>query len=112
MSIVGPRPHMHADCDRFSKVISSYKFRNVVRPGITGLAQIKGYRGPTRDFASIFHRYQFDSFYVRNASFWLDMRIIRKTAAQTLRQLFSKFFQDKHEVAAKDWAPSVNSLSN
>jgi putative colanic acid biosysnthesis UDP-glucose lipid carrier transferase len=112
MSIVGPRPHMHADCDRFSKVISNYKFRNVIRPGITGLAQIKGYRGPTRDFASIFHRYQFDSFYVRNASFWIDMRIIRKTAAQTFRQLFSKFFQDNREVSAKDWAPSINSLRN
>ena len=112
MSIVGPRPHMHADCDRFSKVISNYKFRNVIRPGITGLAQIKGYRGPTRDFASIFHRYQFDSFYVRNASFWLDMRIIRKTAAETLRQLFSRFFQQKREVAARDWAPSINSMRN
>jgi putative colanic acid biosysnthesis UDP-glucose lipid carrier transferase len=112
MSIVGPRPHMHADCDRFSKVISNYKFRNVIRPGITGLAQIKGYRGPTRDFESIFHRYQFDSFYVRNASFWIDMRIIRKTAAQTIRQLFSRFFEEKAEVAAKDWAPSMNSMRN
>lgn len=112
MSIVGPRPHMHADCDRFSKVISNYKFRSVIKPGITGLAQIKGYRGPTRDFESIFHRYQFDSFYVRNASFWLDMRIIRKTAAQTFRQLFAKFFKNKREVTAKDWAPSINSLRN
>jgi putative colanic acid biosysnthesis UDP-glucose lipid carrier transferase len=112
MSIVGPRPHMHADCDRFSKVISNYKFRNLIRPGITGLAQIKGYRGPTRDFSSIFHRYQFDSFYVRNASFWLDMRIIRKTAAQTLRQIFSRFVPSKPEIVAKDWAPSINSLRN
>ena len=112
MAIVGPRPHMHADCDRFSKVISNYKFRNLIRPGITGLAQIKGYRGPTRDFASIFHRYQFDSFYVRNASFWLDMRIIRKTAAQTCRGVFGKFFQNKPQIAAKDWAPSIENLRN
>jgi putative colanic acid biosysnthesis UDP-glucose lipid carrier transferase len=112
MSIVGPRPHMHADCDRFSKVITNYKFRSLVRPGITGLAQIKGYRGPTRDFASIFHRYQFDSFYVRNASFWLDMRIIRKTAAQTIRQLLGRLFPNKAEIPAKDWAPSVNGLRN
>lgn len=112
MSIVGPRPHMHADCERFSKVIAHYKFRSLVRPGITGLAQIKGYRGPTRDFASIFHRYQFDSFYVRNANFWLDMRIIRKTAAQTFRQLFARLFSGKSEVAAKEWAPSINSLRN
>lgn len=112
MSIVGPRPHMHADCDRFSKVISSYKFRSLVRPGITGLAQIKGYRGPTRDFASIFHRYQFDSFYVRNASFWLDMRIIRKTAAQTIRQLFKRLFQENNEIPAQEWASSIDSLRN
>jgi len=112
MSIVGPRPHMHADCDRFSRVISNYKFRNLVRPGITGLAQIKGYRGPTKDFASIFHRYQFDSFYVRNASFWLDMRIIRKTAAQTLRQLFSRLWQPKPEIPRKEWAKSVSTMPN
>jgi putative colanic acid biosynthesis UDP-glucose lipid carrier transferase len=112
MSIVGPRPHMHADCDRFSRVISNYKFRSLVRPGITGLAQIKGYRGPTRDFASIFHRYQFDSFYVRNASFWLDMRIIRKTAAQTFKQLFGRLVPNKAAITAKDWAPSINSLPN
>jgi putative colanic acid biosynthesis UDP-glucose lipid carrier transferase len=113
MSIVGPRPHMHADCDRFSRVIANYKFRNLVRPGITGLAQIKGYRGPTKDFASIFHRYQFDSFYVRNASFWLDMRIIRKTAAQTLRQLFSRLWQQpKPEIPRKEWAGSVTTMPN
>jgi putative colanic acid biosysnthesis UDP-glucose lipid carrier transferase len=88
MSIVGPRPHMHADCNAFSKVVPGYKLRNVVKPGITGLAQVKGYRGPARDFASIFHRYQFDAFYVRNAGFWLDIRIVRKTAYQTIRQIF------------------------
>ncbi|MFT3825558.1 MAG: sugar transferase [Chitinophagaceae bacterium] len=90
MSIVGPRPHMHADCNKFSKTVTGYKFRNLVRPGITGLAQVKGYRGPTKDFESIFHRYQFDAFYVRNANFWLDMRIIRKTAAQTLKSIFAR----------------------
>jgi putative colanic acid biosynthesis UDP-glucose lipid carrier transferase len=88
MSIVGPRPHMHADCNMFSEVVPGYKLRNVVKPGITGLAQVKGYRGPAKDFASIFHRYQFDAFYVRNASFWLDLRIVRKTAYQTIRQIF------------------------
>lgn len=88
MSIVGPRPHMHSDCAKFSAVIPGYKFRNIVRPGITGLAQSKGYRGPTHDFSSMFHRYQFDAFYVRNANFWLDMRIIRRTAAQTFENLF------------------------
>jgi putative colanic acid biosynthesis UDP-glucose lipid carrier transferase len=90
MSIVGPRPHMLADCHSFSKVVVGYKFRNMVKPGITGLAQVKGYRGPTKDFESIFRRYQYDAFYIRNASLGLDMRIIRQTAAQTINVLFGK----------------------
>jgi putative colanic acid biosynthesis UDP-glucose lipid carrier transferase len=90
MSIVGPRPHMLADCHAFSKVVVGYKFRNMVKPGITGLAQVKGYRGPTKDFESIFRRYQYDAFYIRNTSFGLDMRIIRQTAVQTINVLFGK----------------------
>ncbi len=86
MSIVGPRPHMYADCNKFANAINGYKFRNLVKPGITGLAQIKGYRGPTKDFESIFHRYQFDAFYVRNANFWLDIRIVRKPALRSLEK--------------------------
>ena len=66
MSVIGPRPHMPTDCNGFSDIISQYKFRNIVRPGITGLAQVKGYRGPARDFDSIVRRYQWDAFYVRN----------------------------------------------
>jgi putative colanic acid biosynthesis UDP-glucose lipid carrier transferase len=114
MSIVGPRPHMHADCNVFSSAVSGYKFRNVVRPGITGLAQVKGYRGPTNDFQSIFHRYQFDAFYVRNASFWLDMRIIRKTAAQTIRGIFSRITLANRPSSGsqvKEW-PAVESIRN
>lgn len=94
MSIVGPRPHMHVDASKFSAVIPFYKFRNMVKPGITGLAQIKGYRGPTLDFSSIFHRYQFDAFYIRNVNFWLDLRIIRQTAGQTLRILRDRLTPD------------------
>lgn len=90
MSIVGPRPHMHADCNRFSALIPNYKFRSLVKPGITGLAQIKGYRGPTVTYQSMFRRYQYDAFYVRNSNFWLDMRIIRKTALQVLEVLLTK----------------------
>jgi putative colanic acid biosynthesis UDP-glucose lipid carrier transferase len=92
MSIVGPRPHMHRDCLDFSKVVESYKFRHLARPGITGLAQVKGYRGPAHDFERIFKRYQWDAFYIRNANFWLDLRIIRKTTAQTIIYIFSKLF--------------------
>ena len=82
MSVVGPRPHMINDCNEFSKVVAGYKFRNMVKPGITGLSQVKGYRGPASDFATIFRRFEFDAFYVRNASFGLDFRVIRQTAGQ------------------------------
>jgi len=92
MSIVGPRPHMYKDCDSFSKVVSAYKFRSLVLPGITGIAQVKGFRGPAQDFESIFRRYQWDAFYVRNTGFWLDLRIIIRTAAQTFSYLFRKVF--------------------
>lgn len=87
MSVVGPRPHMHADCRKFSNYVSEYKIRNLVKPGITGLAQVKGYRGPADTFEQIFHRFQFDTFYIRNANVFMDLRIIRKTAAQTLLYL-------------------------
>jgi putative colanic acid biosynthesis UDP-glucose lipid carrier transferase len=105
MSIVGPRPHMHADCHRFSQLVSNYKFRSLVKPGITGLAQIKGYRGPTETYQSIFRRYQYDAFYVRNTNFWLDMRIIRKTAFQMLGVIFSRvriFNRPPQDIFADD----------
>ena len=76
MSIVGPRPHMHADCNYFSAYIPGYKFRNLVRPGITGLAQVKGYHGPSLDYDNIFKRYQLDAFYVRNAGIAMDVKIL------------------------------------
>jgi putative colanic acid biosynthesis UDP-glucose lipid carrier transferase len=87
MSIVGPRPHMITDCIRFSFVISSYQFRNLLRPGITGLAQVKGYHGPTTDYESIINRYYWDAQYVRRAGLWLDIKIIGITIIQSLYNL-------------------------
>jgi putative colanic acid biosynthesis UDP-glucose lipid carrier transferase len=87
MSIVGPRPHMITDCIRFSFVISSYQFRNLVRPGITGLAQVKGYHGPTADYESIIIRYYWDAQYVRKAGLWLDIKIIGITIIQSLHNM-------------------------
>ena len=112
MSIVGPRPHMHSDCIRFSDTVAGYKFRNFIKPGITGLAQIKGFRGPSKDFESIFHRYQYDAFYVRNCNFWLDLRIIRKTAAQTILFVYSKLSgkaTSKKSQPVNDEVVSMNS---
>ena len=112
MSIVGPRPHMHSDCNKFSNLVPEYKFRNMVRPGITGLAQVKGYRGPTKDFDSIFHRYQFDAFYIRNANILLDLRIVRQTAVQTMNSLLSGWSGSSEENVPvfRKWAMAVRSL--
>lgn len=87
MSIVGPRPHTHGDCNRFSRLVTGYKLRNFVKPGITGLAQIKGFHGPAICDESIISRYEWDAYYVRHASFWMDIRIIHLTAFQSLYNL-------------------------
>ncbi|MDP4264752.1 MAG: sugar transferase [Bacteroidota bacterium] len=87
MSLIGPRPHMLADCMRFSFVVSSYNFRTFVKPGITGLAQVKGYRGPTKDYESIVKRYYWDAVYVRKAGLWLDIKIIAQTIIRCFRNL-------------------------
>lgn len=79
MSLTGPRPHMLSDHMRFSFVISSYKFRTLVKPGITGLAQIKGYHGPAKDYESIVNRYYWDAVYIRKANAGLDMKILWRT---------------------------------
>jgi putative colanic acid biosynthesis UDP-glucose lipid carrier transferase len=92
MSLVGPRPHMTADCTRFSFVIPSYSFRHLAKPGITGWAQVKGYHGPTRDYESIINRYYWDAEYVRKAGWWLDVKIIVLTIARSIYQLFTGYF--------------------
>jgi putative colanic acid biosynthesis UDP-glucose lipid carrier transferase len=89
MSIVGPRPHMHKDNEDFGKIVTNYRLRHYAKPGITGMAQVKGYRGPAKNFHSIFHRYQWDAFYVRNANPSLDFKIIRLTAIQIVKSIFS-----------------------
>lgn len=91
MSVVGPRPHMLADCIRFSFVISSYSFRSMVRPGITGLAQVNGYHGPTEDYESIIIRYYWDAQYVRKVSLWLDLKLIMATTAKVSGNLYKVF---------------------
>ncbi|HET6254002.1 MAG TPA: sugar transferase [Puia sp.] len=82
MSIVGPRPYMPADCCRFAELVPDGDFRNLVRPGITGMAQAKGLHGQvSKDRRLIVQRYQWDAYYIRHAGFALDMRILADTAA-------------------------------
>ncbi|HMH32282.1 MAG TPA: sugar transferase [Puia sp.] len=97
MSVVGPRPHMHKDNADFARVVENYRLRSFVKPGITGMAQVKGYRGPATDFFKIFHRYQWDAFYVRNANISLDFKIIRLTASQIFVSLFSFAFKGREQ---------------
>jgi putative colanic acid biosynthesis UDP-glucose lipid carrier transferase len=91
MSTIGPRPHMFSDWTRFSFVIPEYRFRNLMRPGITGLAQVKGHHGPTPDYRSISTRYYWDAEYIRNASFLLDMKIVSRTSFKFIKNLYRPF---------------------
>ncbi len=98
MSVVGPRPHMMADCIRFSFVIHSYQFRSLMRPGITGWAQVNGYHGPTSDYESISLRYYWDAQYVRKANIWLDCRITWITFIQMLQNIRSIFKRTSKKI--------------
>ncbi|MCF0120010.1 MAG: exopolysaccharide biosynthesis polyprenyl glycosylphosphotransferase [Oscillospiraceae bacterium] len=80
MSIVGPRPHMLAHTEEYRHKISEYMIRHYVRPGITGWAQTTGYRGETRELWQMEDRVKRDIWYIQNWSFWLDVRIILRTA--------------------------------
>jgi putative colanic acid biosynthesis UDP-glucose lipid carrier transferase len=79
MSLVGPRPHAVAHNEHYRRLVSGYMLRHKVRPGITGLAQVNGLRGETRDLEAMSQRVRFDLEYVKNWSLGLDVRILIKT---------------------------------
>lgn len=79
MSIVGPRPHMLAHTREYSEQISNYLVRHYAKPGITGLAQVNGYRGETKTLRDMENRVKHDIHYIENWSFFLDLKIIGKT---------------------------------
>jgi exopolysaccharide biosynthesis polyprenyl glycosylphosphotransferase len=79
MSVVGPRPHLVEHNLQFAEVISEYPIRTLIKPGITGLAQVRGFRGEARTAADIAARLQSDLFYLENWSFTLDLGIIVRT---------------------------------
>lgn len=84
MSIVGPRPHAVAHNEEYRKVIRGYMIRHKVAPGITGLAQVSGYRGETQTLDKMQRRIELDLEYLRRWSLALDVRIILKTIAIVL----------------------------
>lgn len=76
MSVVGPRPNLVSQLDQYSKVISKYKTRHFVTPGITGYAQVSGYRGETKEVHLMEKRVEYDVMYMANWSLMMDMKII------------------------------------
>ena len=80
MSIVGPRPHMLHHTEIYGSLIDKYMVRHFSKPGITGWAQVTGYRGETKELWQMEERIRRDIWYIENWSFWLDIRIILMTA--------------------------------
>jgi len=87
MSIVGPRPHALEHDDLYEPLISGYLDRYRIKPGITGWAQINGYRGETAALEKMARRVEYDLYYLRHRSFWMDIKIVLRTV---VRGFFSK----------------------
>jgi putative colanic acid biosynthesis UDP-glucose lipid carrier transferase len=85
MSVVGPRPHAIAHNDEYRKLIPMYALRHKVKPGITGWAQICGYRGETDTIGKMEDRVRHDIFYLENWSVWMDLKIIFLTPVATIQ---------------------------
>lgn len=79
MSVVGPRPHMVSHTNMYAKKVDKFMVRHFVKPGITGLAQIKGFRGEIETDQDIINRVKYDIFYIENWSLILDLRITIQT---------------------------------
>ena len=79
MSIIGPRPHMISDNNKYEELIEFYDYRHKVKPGITGLSQAMGYVGETRNLQAMRDRVQLDIYYVRHWSIRLDLKIVWNT---------------------------------
>jgi putative colanic acid biosynthesis UDP-glucose lipid carrier transferase len=85
MSIVGPRPHANAHNELYRTLIKGYMIRHKVKPGITGWAQVSGFRGETDTLEKMEKRISHDLDYLRNWSIWLDLKIIFMTAFSVVR---------------------------
>ncbi len=92
MSIVGPRPHMVKHTEEYSALIDSYMVRHFVRPGVTGWAQVTGFRGETKKLSEMEGRIKADIWYMEHWTFMLDLYIIYKTIANVVAQKDDKAF--------------------
>lgn len=84
MSVVGPRPHMVSHTHMYAERIDKFMVRHFIKPGITGLAQVSGYRGEIETDEDIINRVKFDIYYVENWSLILDIKIIIKTIIKAI----------------------------
>ena len=85
MSVVGPRPHMITENKKYAKTVNKFMVRHFVKPGISGLAQVKGYRGEIAIKSDIVNRIKYDLYYIENWSFLLDLKIITLTVLNSLK---------------------------
>lgn len=85
MSVVGPRPHMLKHTEQYSALIDKYMVRNLVKPGVTGWAQVTGYRGETKTLEQMEGRVKRDVWYIENWTFFLDLKIIVVTLVNMFR---------------------------
>lgn len=85
MSVVGPRPHMVSHTHMYAEKIDKFMVRHFVKPGITGLAQVSGYRGEVEDQTDIINRVKYDIFYLENWSVFLDIKIVFQTIYNAIR---------------------------
>lgn len=85
MSVVGPRPHMVSHTHMYAERIDKFMVRHFIKPGITGLAQVSGFRGEVEDDNHIINRVKYDIFYLENWSLFLDIKIVFQTIFNALR---------------------------
>ncbi|MBO4722817.1 MAG: undecaprenyl-phosphate glucose phosphotransferase [Muribaculaceae bacterium] len=85
MSIVGPRPHMVQQTKEYSELIDKYMLRHTIKPGITGWAQVNGFRGPTDELWMMEKRVEYDVWYAENWNFMLDIKIMFLTVFNAIR---------------------------
>ena len=85
MSVVGPRPHMVSHTQMYAERIDKFMVRHFIKPGITGLAQVSGYRGEVENDNDIINRVKYDIFYLENWSLFLDIKIVFQTIFNALR---------------------------
>ena len=79
MSVVGPRPHMLKHTELYTRLVDSYMVRHAVKPGITGWAQVNGYRGITDELWKMERRVEHDVWYIENWTLLLDLKIVART---------------------------------